>query len=147
MRYITITWDDIEWVTDDDDSEAYDVHTGGFVMPYGWHSAHTEGMSRDQLVEFHNEAKHDLDDLTDDEKQWQEVLADIFEEYGCYEDNVLSWYSDYYTVDYRTGIDRQYAVHIEWDMTNEESFLLDEELRMRKESRKKMLDEYLKRTS
>jgi hypothetical protein len=73
------------------------------------------------------------------EKLWYEVLVDILEEYGAYQDNHGSWYSDYHVVDYRLGIERQYAVHLEWNPTTEEWDLINNEITARKNYRRSLM--------
>jgi hypothetical protein len=74
------------------------------------------------------------------EKLWYEILVDILDEYGAHEDNNGSWYSEHSIVDYRKGIDRQYAVHLEWNPTEEEWNLIDNEIKLRKENIRKMIE-------
>lgn len=70
------------------------------------------------------------------ERLWHEIFVDILEDYGAYEDNGGSFYSDWTTHDYRLGIERQYVVHIEWDLTSEEANVIDKEIRLRQENRR-----------
>jgi hypothetical protein len=73
------------------------------------------------------------------EKMWYEILVDILDEYGAHEDNNGSWYSEHSTVDYKYGIERQYAVHLEWNPTEEEWYFIDREIKLRQENLRKMI--------
>lgn len=70
---------------------------------------------------------------------WYEVLVDMLYDYGALEDSNGSWYSEYFTVDYRLGIDRQYAVHLDWDPTDEEWLLIENEIKLRKQNLREMI--------
>lgn len=73
------------------------------------------------------------------ERLWYEIFVDILEEYGAVQSDGLSFYSEHHTRDYRLGIERQYAVHIEWNITEEESDLIDNEINLRAKNRANFL--------
>jgi hypothetical protein len=77
------------------------------------------------------------------EKLWYEVFVDLLDQYGCYETDGLRYYSDYHTVDYARGIDRQYCIHIEWDITEAEGAAIDVEIALRIKNMRKFYDKYL----
>jgi hypothetical protein len=169
-RNITVTWEEINWSEVSDDNIPDPL--GGFIVD-GFMISHHEGMSRDELVNFHNDAKQDLNSMIDcefcsdwliedsfgnwvdtdshffgknkydginshrhkPEKYWHHILVDIMEQYGVYEFNGLSWYSDYSVVDYKYGIERQYAVHIEWNIEPYELEMIEREIELRRKSR------------
>lgn len=65
------------------------------------------------------------------EKTVYEIALDYLNEYGAFEDSGWSFYGEYSTVDYYRGIDRQYAVHFDYedwtaDDMNKLTDLLDE---------------------
>lgn len=97
-----------------------------------WVSASTKsiiGMNR--FEEIHHYHKP--------ERLWYEIFVDILDDYGAIESDGLRFYSEHYTRDYRLGIERQYAVHIEWDITEEESSLIDKEIRVREKNKRNYL--------
>jgi hypothetical protein len=178
-KYISVTWEDIEWLDDDPDSQ--EIRTGGFVVE-NWRSELSDNMSRREVVALHKSAQIDLDSLIDCEfcseylyqdytgnwvdylgsskginfyeginadyhthgpdKMWYEVLVDTLEEYGAYEDNMDSYYSDYFVPDYSKNIQRQYAVHLDWNVSPDEFELIQAELKRRKENRKQLAENY-----
>jgi hypothetical protein len=175
-KYFTVTWENMWWEDDEDSSESYDVHIGGFIVN-GWREEQeTEFMTVDECIAGHERAKQDLDEMIDCEscaeyleldennnwvsvhtksvigmnpyedkhhfhkpdKLWYEIFVDVLEEYGAYEENMISYMSEYHVEDYRKGIQRQYGVHIEWDISKEEFDLIDNEIKLRAENRKRI---------
>jgi hypothetical protein len=76
------------------------------------------------------------------EKKWYEIFVDIMEQFSALETDILSWRSEYGVVDYYSGTMRQYAVHIEWDISREELELIDMEIQLRQTARKLALLNY-----
>lgn len=96
-----------------------------------WISVQDERSTGRNIYEDHDH-RHKPDKL------WHELFVDILDEYGCYEDNGLAYYSDYHTIDYAQGIDRQYCVHIDWNISEEESSMINEEINLRRKNIQQM---------
>jgi hypothetical protein len=73
------------------------------------------------------------------DKLWYEILVDILDDYGAHEDNNGSWYSEHSTINYKYAIERQYAVHLEWNPTEDEWNLISNEINLRAANRRAII--------
>lgn len=65
------------------------------------------------------------------EKLWPEILVDIIERYGAIFNDGIAFYSEHSVVDYKLGIERQYGVHLEWNVSPEDDQLINSEFQKR----------------
>lgn len=82
------------------------------------------------------------------EKTVYEIAVDALEDYGAFEDSRFSWYSEFETINYRSGIERQYAVHFDYDDWNDlDMLIINGEIDLRHQARVEMLKQLSQRSA
>ena len=79
------------------------------------------------------------------EKDIYELAVDLLEDFGAIEEDYpFRWYSEFETVDYRYGIERQYAVHFDhYDWSENDMRVINSERDSRIANRKRIYQEYM----